>query len=178
VESDRNVWGRVKYCIETFVRSIEFYLLSVGESGDKEWIVYTLSKIKGTEACDNWRDLIYQEITASNEETGVWQEFTDKFQKGFTHISNAEKAKNKLQKISQGKNMAEEYVTQFKAISMVSGLDYPTWIMFLKKGLAGNLRDKIYNSEIVPGNDTEKDFQEWCKKACILDYNWQIAHAE
>jgi len=88
------------------------------------------------------------------------------------------KEKNELQKNSQGKNMAEEYVTWFKAITMVSGLDYPTWIMFFKNGLAGNLWDKIYNSEIVPGNDTEKDFQEWCKKACILDYNWQMACAE
>jgi len=61
---------------------------------------------------------------------------------------------------------------------MVSGLDYMTWTLFFKKGLAGNLRDKIYNGEIIPGNDTKAHFEEWCKKACILDYNWRMARAE
>jgi len=151
--------------IESFIRSLEFYYLSAGgELSDKEKVVYALSKIKGTETCDNWRDLIYQEIAALNGETGTWAEFMGKFRKGFTHIPNAEKAKNELQKISQGKNTAEEYVTWFKAIAMVSGLDYATWVMFFKKGLAGNLRDKIYNSEIVPGNDTKEHFEEWCKR--------------
>jgi len=165
--------------IESFIRSLEFYYLSAGgELSDKEKVVYALSKIKGTETCDNWRDLIYQEIAALNGETGTWTEFTGKFRKGFTHIPNAEKAKNELQKISQGKSTAEEYVTRFKAIAMVSGLDYATWVMFFKKGLAGNLRDKIYNSEIVPGNDTKEHFEEWCKKACILDYNWRMARAD
>ena len=165
--------------IESFIRSLEFYYLSAGgELTDREKVVYALSKIKGTEACDNWRDLIYQEIASLDGETGTWAEFTEKFRKGFTHIPNAEKAKNELQKISQGKNTAEEYVTRFKAIAMVSGLDYATWIMFFKKGLTGNLRDKIYNSEIVPGNDTKAHFEEWCKKACLLDYNWRLARAD
>ena len=169
VEAPDNFNGK-PMSIETFIRSLEFYYLSAGgELTDKEKVVYALSKIKGTEACDNWRDLIYQEIATLNGETGTWIAFTDKFRKGFTHIPNAEKAKNELQKISQGKNTAEEYVTKFKAIAMVSGLDHATWIMFFKKGLANNLRDKIYNSEIVPGNDTKEHFEEWCKKACLLD---------
>ena len=115
-------------------------------------------------------DKILEAIAKQVESTGctVWEAIKELFQETFQNTTDIAEAKANLFNIRQGDRKVEEYNTDFMLLQMRSGLRGGVTDMFYIRGLRPVIRQRIYDSGIIPSN-----LDGWMERALAIDRGYR-----
>ena len=104
--------------------------------------------------------------TTAAQET--WKEFSKRLRKAFSDVVSKQNAQNKLQTLRQGNQRVDEYVAEFQAAAILSGItDQAALILLFKNGLNKPIRDKM--TALL---DQPTELIKWFEYTARLDNQW------
>jgi Retrotransposon gag protein/Zinc knuckle len=138
---------------------------------DSDKIILTLSYMKGGTA-GPWADQKIQQYT-NREEMPCWEEFIGEFNSVFGDPDPAGTARYKMDKLSQGSMLADDYIAKFRELQHDTGYNDAALVEHFKKGLNTALVDKVFTLQEMP--TTLKGWEQWASK---FDRQWRQRQAE
>ena len=154
---------------DQFIRQLTLYMSVCGQefSTVAQKVSFALTRFTGDYA-GVWADLTANSRLAGNEAYSSFDDFIADVRKTFGDPDVASTARFKLRKLKQGKNTAEEYGRQFKAIASKTGYDEVAKIERYSDGLNKDLVDAVYKLAEMP--TTLDKWMSWAEK---FDRQWR-----
>ena len=142
----------------------------------KARLIYVLSYCTEGLALE-WRDQILRDTTLFLERVGELvtekhispeKAFAEQFLKVWIPTTRKAEAHAQIQTIRQGSETVEEYTIKFTTLKQDINLNDEALIIFYKRGLREPIKQRIYDSGIIPTT-----LKEWIERATIIDTSWR-----
>jgi hypothetical protein len=154
---------------DQFIRQLTLYMSVCGQefSTVTQMVSFALTRLTGDYA-GVWADLVAKSRLDGGKPYQSFDEFIKDVKETFGDPDVASTARHKLRRLKQGKNTAEEYGREFKAIAAKTGYDDVAKIERYCEGLHKELVDVIYKLPEMP-----KTLEDWMKWAEKFDRQWR-----
>ena len=149
-------------------RSVSLYLLGNERdfTTDQDKILFALSFMTQGGA-EQWSQN-FVEAAIEDDDFGTWKEFTKEIKKSFENKNQKREAQAALDRLVQGKQMAEEFFQKFELLRREAGFveeeHHAFLIGLLEKNIDDVLIDHVYNVTPLPD-----DYEVWKEKILAFD---------
>lgn len=154
----------------------QVYLFLAGKKDDihhdQDRIILTLSYMKGGTA-GPWAEQKVESYSNTGHITQSWEDFVKEFNSVFGDPDPAGTARFKMDRLHQGSQTVDEYVSKFRELKSDTGYNDAALVEKFKKGLNQGLVDRIFGLQDMP--TTLKDWETWSSK---FDRQWRQRQAE